>query len=179
MEKSPTEQRWIETGYTLWAYQGPHAIQVERMAQEIGISKTSFYHYFQDKENFIEQILAHHLHRAEEIRREEMRIRCIDPELIELLLRCKTDLLFNRQLRIAKEHARYAEIVAATDARIGYEFVRIWQETLRLPLKEHALLALFELALENFYLQINPSNLNYDWLKAYFDRLSKTALQFR
>jgi AcrR family transcriptional regulator len=40
---------------------------VERLAKDVGISKSSFYHHFADVEVFVNQLLLYHLKRAEMI----------------------------------------------------------------------------------------------------------------
>ena len=45
MTKSNTSQKWIEAGYERFAHEGPHGIQVERLARIIGVNKSGFYHY--------------------------------------------------------------------------------------------------------------------------------------
>jgi hypothetical protein len=37
---------------------------------------------------------------------------------------------------------------------------------------------LFELALENFYLQINPENIEKNWLESYFENLNRIIKSF-
>jgi AcrR family transcriptional regulator len=43
---------WIQAGYALFAEQGPSALKIEVLAKMVGISKSSFYHYFADLEVF-------------------------------------------------------------------------------------------------------------------------------
>jgi hypothetical protein len=49
---------------------------------------------------------------------------------------------------------------------------------LNLTLSQKQLEGLFELALENFYLQITNQNLNYQWLSAYFNNLKIIVKNF-
>lgn len=102
----------------------------------------------------------------------------IFPELIDILVEHKTDLLFNRQLRIHRNHPEFAETLQKSSAIVGNSFVLVWVKELNLQLSPMQLEAIFELALENFYLQINTDNLNAAWLEAYFLNLKRVASKF-
>ena len=43
---------WIKTGYEVFATSGSGNLRIESLAQKVGISKSSFYHYFADIEVF-------------------------------------------------------------------------------------------------------------------------------
>ncbi|HPH20964.1 MAG TPA: TetR/AcrR family transcriptional regulator, partial [Haliscomenobacter sp.] len=108
----------------------------------------------------------------------EKKAKNIDPELITILVEHKMDLLFNRQLRINQQHQHYKETLDKSNQIIGNEFVKLWAKDLNLNLSQGQLESLFELALENFYLQINAENLNPAWLSAYFNNLKRIARNF-
>jgi AcrR family transcriptional regulator len=42
------KQPWINHGYRTFAYEGPTGLKVERLARQVGKSKSSFYHLFAD-----------------------------------------------------------------------------------------------------------------------------------
>lgn len=62
--------------------------------------KSPFYHHFADLEVFIQILLKHHLERAKMIADKERLCKNVVPDLLRLLVEVKSDLLFNRQLRI-------------------------------------------------------------------------------
>ncbi len=151
---------WIKTGYEIFALSGENGLKIEVLAKKVGISKSSFYHHFADLEIFIEYLLTFHLHQSEVMADKEKNAKNIDPELINILVAHKMDLLFNRQLRINKQQQHYKETLDKSNQIIGNEFVKLWAKDLNLNLSQGQLESLFELALENFYLQINTENLN-------------------
>ena len=169
---------WILKGYEMFALHGESSIKVERLAKEVGISKSSFYHYFADLEIFIDSLLDYHLEQSRKMAVKENAAVSIDPELIQILVEHKVDLLFNRQLRIHQNNPKYFDILNMSNGIIGNEFVHLWVRELDLKLGFEQLQGLFELALENFYLQINFENLHYDWLSNYFKNLRRIALNF-
>jgi len=167
---------WIETGYQIFALYGESGLKIETLAKKVGISKSSFYHHFADLEFFLDTLLKFHLQQSQTIADKEKAVQTIDPELIHVLVEHKTDLLFNRQLRFNQQDKRYKETLTRSNQIIGNEFVIIWAKDLALSQKK--LESLFELALENFFLQINAENLTYEWLSAYFNNLKRVAQNF-
>lgn len=169
---------WIKTGYEIFAFSGESGLKIEVLAKKVGISKSSFYHYFADLEIFVEMLLKFHLHQAQVMANKEKNAKNIDPELINILVEHKIDLLFNRQLRINQQRPHYQETLDKSNQIIGNEFVKLWAIDLNLNLNQSQLESLFELALENFYLQINAENLNAAWLSDYFNNLKRIARNF-
>lgn len=169
---------WIKTGYEIFALSGENGLKIEALAKKVGISKSSFYHHFADLEIFVEYLLKYHLLQSQRMAEKERSAKNIDPELINILVEHKIDLLFNRQLRINQQQQPYKETLDKSNQIIGNEFVKLWATDLNLNLSPQQLESLFELALENFYLQINAENLNPAWLSAYFNNLKRIARNF-
>jgi AcrR family transcriptional regulator len=163
---------WILAGYEMFAEWGIGELKVERLAKKVGLSKSSFYHHFEAL------LLRRHIEQSHIIAKKEQSAKSIDPELIEILLEHKTDLLFNRQLRINQAHEHYANTLRISNQIIGDAFVMTWLKEINLQLSLQKLAAIFELALENFYLQISKENLNRQWLSEYFDNLKRIAKNF-
>ena len=169
---------WINLGYELFAHSGAAGIKVEALAKAVGKSKSSFYHHFADVELFIDELLQFHLQQAHCIAEKERLAKCIDPDLITILVEHKTDLLFNRQLRIGRNNKHFAETLEQSNRIVGQTFVALWVRDLNLNLSQPQLEGIFELALENFYLQINPQNINHPWLSDYFAQLKRIVARF-
>lgn len=164
---------WIEAGYQLFAYQGVRGLKVEPLAKMVGISKSSFYHHFADIELFIEALLEHHLKQSVIIGEKEQNARTIDPEIIQILVDHKTDLLFNRQLRVDQHNIRFLETKGQSNKIVLEGFKSVWKKDLNPSLTQAQIDGIFELALENFYMQITPENINYAWLSGYFKNLKQ------
>jgi AcrR family transcriptional regulator len=173
-----SKEHWIEIGYEIFAMSGENSLKIELLAKKIGISKSSFYHHFAEMEIFVEHLLLYHLKQSEIMAKKENNAKNVNPELINILVEHKIDLLFNRQLRFNQHHELYRNTLLKSNQIIGNEFVNIWAKDLNLKLNLRQLEGLFELALENFFLQINTENLNHQWLSAYFDYLKKIATRF-
>lgn len=162
---------WILKGYEVFAIEGPAALKIERLAKMVGKSKSSFYHYFADMEIFMEALLDYHIQQSHIIAQKERSAVQINPELIEILVEHKTDLLFSRQLRFNKNVPHYFKTLMLSNKIVGDSMVDIWLKDLEVNLTEKQVKALFSLALENFFLEINADHLEYQWLLEYFNDL--------
>ena len=154
---------WIDLGYGIFAREGYQALKIERLANKMGISKSSFYHHFADREIFIHALLERHIQQSYVLAEKERQAQGIFPDLIDALLAHKTDLLFNRQLRIHRDRPDFDRTLTKTNELVGDSFVLVWVKDLNLHLNRQQLNAIFQLALENFFLQINPQNLHRNW----------------
>ncbi len=169
---------WIQTGYKIFALTGQGGLKIEPLAEQVGKSKSSFYHHFADLELFIDLLLKHHIEQSYIIAHKEQQSISIDPELINILVEHKTDLLFNRQLRINQNIKLFSDNLLQSNKIVGDAFVNVWVKDLGSQLSQKQIEGIFTLALENFFLQINVKNLNYEWLSAYFKNLKKIINNF-
>ncbi len=173
-----SKDNWIKKGYEIFALSGQAALKIEPLAKAVGKSKSSFYHHFVDIEIFINCLLKHHIKNSLIIAKKENAANNIDPELINILVEHRIDLLFNRQLRIHQNITLFAETLCISNKIIGDAFKTAWIKDINLQLSQKQIEAVFTLAVENFYLQINPDNLHKEWLSAYFTNLKKVTNNF-
>ncbi|MCE1190281.1 MAG: TetR/AcrR family transcriptional regulator [Ignavibacteria bacterium] len=169
---------WITSGYEFAAYNGISELKIEKLARIVGISKSSFYHHFADLEIFVSELLEYHFSRAKIMAEEENNARSINPELRDILIDHKTDLLFHRQLRFYQDNNEYHKVVQRVNEIVGTAFVMLWIKEMQLTLPRKCIEGIFELALDNFYLQITPENLNEKWLEIYFENLKRIIANF-
>lgn len=175
---SNNQEIWIKTGYEIFALDGQSGLKIEPLAKKVGINKSSFYHYFADFELFVEELLKHHIEQSYIIAEKEQNAKSISPDLIEILIEHKTDILFNRQLRIHRSNKHLLAVLEKSNAITGNAFIMLWVRDLEIKLSQKQLETIFELAIENFYLQINAENINRDWLSVYFSHLKKIIMNF-
>lgn len=174
-----SKEIWIEVGYVTFAHAGKDGLKIEKLAQKVGISKSSFYHHFADIEIFVDYLLQYHIKQSYIIADKEQNAKNIEPELIDVLVQHKTDLLFNRQLRVNREIKAYSDILTLSNQIVGNAFVMLWVKELKLSMTQKQLAGIFELALDNFYLQITKDNLNVNWLSQYFEKIKQIIISFR
>ncbi|MDX1958650.1 MAG: hypothetical protein SFU98_08765 [Leptospiraceae bacterium] len=164
---------WIKIGYENFANSGFNGLKVELLSKHLKKSKSSFYHHFIDLENFILHLTKYHLERCVILQKKEQGCKNIDPELIEVLVEYKIDLLFNKQLRVNRDKYNFKTIIEESNLITGSTFIEIWSKDLDLNLREQQLQDAFSLVLENFFLQITFETLEYNWLSNYFSELKE------
>ena len=162
---------WIIVGYELFAKDGPNGMKVEVMARTVQKSKSSFYHHFADLEVFTEELLFFHMQRAKHVAERERACNTIVPELLNVLVDAKTDLLFNRQLRIHRDLPAFKKSFEESNDLASKALMQLWATELGLSDNQKLAGLLFKLVMDNFYLQISEKNLTYAWLLSYFTEL--------
>lgn len=170
---------WIIAGYSLFAKEGPRGLKIEVMAGLVKKSKSSFYHYFADLEVFTEDLLRYHMTRAREIAARERACQSIVPDLLNVLVDSKPDLLFNRQLRIYRDVPAFNKCFEQSNIEASNALMDLWMA--EVGLTDHKKLAsqLFMLVMDNFYLQISEKNLTYEWLLSYFSKLGTLVAEMK
>jgi AcrR family transcriptional regulator len=169
---------WIKTGYEIFALSGKGGLKIEPLAKKVGKSKSSFYHYFADLELYVDNLLKTHIDQSYIIADKEQKAKNIDPDLVNILVEHRVDLLFNRQLRINQNIKSFSNTLNQSNKIVGDAFVKVWVKDLGLQLTQKQIEGIFTLALENFFLQINADNLNDKWLSEYFVNLKRITSSF-
>lgn len=172
------EKSWIEKGYHTFAFEGPVGLKVERLAKEVGKNKSSFYHLFADLEVFTTALLEYHLEQSKMIADKESACRDLD-ELIAILVDHKIDFLFNRQLRIHRENLEFEQCFQRVNEMSLPAVIPIWSKVIGLSDQSHLAGLVFQLSLENFFLQITDETLNPIWLRDYFTNIKNLVGQFK
>lgn len=162
---------WVEAGYHLFAEHGPKGLKIEVIARHVKKSKSSFYHHFSDLEVFSEELLFFHIQRAKQVAERERACKTIVPDLLNVLVDAKTDLLFNRQLRIHRDTPAFKKCFEQSNELASQALMALWVSELGLADNQKLAGLLFKLVMDNFYLQISEKNLNYPWLLSCFVEL--------
>lgn len=162
---------WIEVGYASFAKLGFDALKVEKLSALVEISKSSFYYNFVDMENYVHELIQYHKTRIDLLAQKENECNSIDPELIQLLVAFRWDLLFHKQLRFSGKYDQYKHIIAETDVKSQNNFILLWKRELQLDINDSQLESLFQLALENFYFRLSVDTLEENYLRDYFKYL--------
>ncbi len=169
--KNNIEQPWIEAGYELFSKEGPAALKIEQISRMVGKSKSSFYHLFADTGIFQEKLLQYHHKRAQEIAHRARTCKNLVPDMLNLLLEVKPDLLFNRQLRVHRANPEFQQCFEKANGLVEEAFMGIWSEAFGLEEKPQVARNIMKMTMDNFYLRITEENLNPEWLLAFLTDL--------
>lgn len=167
------ELPWIETGYELFALHGPEALKVEQIARQVGISKSSFYHHFADMPVFIERLLEHHAFRAEMMEKKAKHLENFSPGYLHLLVEHRSDVLFQKQLRIHRENIRFQYCYQRAHDLVVGAVMGLWAEEIGIPGQLTTARSLLTVIADVFYQRLTKDNLNYEWL---VEMLQETGL---
>jgi AcrR family transcriptional regulator len=171
-------QPWILEGYNVFSKEGLNGLKVEVISRKVKKSKSSFYHLFADIDCFIEELLTFHLQRAKLIAERERLCKSIDPDLINLLIEVKEDLLFNRQLRVNRSNTAFKLCFEKANQLVGNAFLEVWAKEIGLENKPKLATIFFGLVLENFYLQLTDDSFTYEWFSDYFSKIRTMVAEF-
>ncbi|MEM9326415.1 MAG: TetR/AcrR family transcriptional regulator [Bacteroidota bacterium] len=169
---------WVVQGYRTFALDGPARLKVERLAQEVGKNKSSFYHHFAELEVFKHHLLRYHLSQADIMAKKEANCQSHE-ELIDILLDHKLDLLFSRQLRVHRDNPDFLACFMKTNEITYQSFVRLWAQILGLEDDSYLAGLVLKLSLENLFLQITEQTLERSWLENYFSDIQGMVQAFK
>jgi AcrR family transcriptional regulator len=169
---------WIICGYEIFSRKGPDGLKIEVLARKVNKSKSSFYHYFANIEIFTEILLEYHLEKAEIISKRENECKSINPELLNVLIEFKQDLLFNRQLRVNRNVIEFKNCFEKASKKVAESIIEIWAKDLNIKNNSYLAEIILKLTLENFYLQITEETMTFDWLQNYFKELQNMVAEF-
>jgi hypothetical protein len=176
--KIDSKEPWILCGYDTFSKEGPKGLKIEVIARQVIKNKSSFYHHFAELDIFTEVLLNHHIERAKIIALQETLCKNVVPDLLNVLLNFKTDLLFNRQLRINRTNIQFKDCFEKSSKIVGESILNIWAEMLGLADNSNLARMVLNLSIENFYLQITEETLTYEWLENYMTELKNMVKEF-
>lgn len=166
MSHSPTQRKkWIETGYRHFAEFGPHELKIKAIAHDAGLSRTTFYHFFTDLEDFIDQLLNEHRSRADEYYEDVRQCRTYDPDLFNVLETHSATVLFHRQLLLNKENHTYYLIYQVLN-RIGCEIIYpLWAQNFGFEGNALVGIEIYLMLVDIWYLNMQPEDLSAETLQ--------------
>lgn len=177
--KEQKRQDWIEIGYQLVAEEGFQKLSIESIARKIGKSKSSFYHYFGDKEVFEEELLNHHLKQAEISITKLKECENIRPGFVNILLEVKNDMFFNKQLRLQRDNPIYKTCFEQAYEIYEAATFDLWVTFFGLADNKRFAKLFLKFFAENFLLKISPESYTYEWLDNYMQELDSMLKEFK
>ena len=126
-ETKSNKDRWIETGYRHFAELGPEDMHVNQIAHEAGVSRTSFYQFFTDLDDFIGHLLDHHSQQAD-IYHARLQACQAYTEIFRVMMDFHDGVFFHRQLLLHGAHPAFHDLYQKLN-QIGNAIVYpLWAE---------------------------------------------------
>jgi AcrR family transcriptional regulator len=155
---------WLEVGYDLFINKGQFAINVELLARGLGRNKSAFYHFFGNRETYMEFLIKYHSMKADSFVDDIKAIHQFDPEYLHLLIKHHQVVLFNSQL-IKNSHDKLcAHTLQEINLQLDEYILPVWskyaglEHDLDLSKRCHTIIR------DYMYIKITPELLNYTFL---------------
>lgn len=168
MKESKVTQ-WIHGAYLLVAEKGLGSLNVEVLARRLNRSKSSFYHYFGDLDNFKDQLLDYHIQRSTEFAEDIHACEKLKPDVLNVFLQRKEDIFFHRHLRFNRDIPAFKACYEKAYSTVEQGILDQWITFLMLNGQPFFAKAFLTLISENFLLRITPTQYNYEWLENYLE----------
>lgn len=167
MKPQGSFRNWIEAGYDSFAATGPGAVKIQSLARKIGVSKSSFYHHFGDQESFIGLLLEEHNEIAHHFVNDVKKCKQFDPDFIDLIIRNKKSVLFQRQLRVHREIPEFKACFERVTDEMCRQVLVLWAKFMGIESDLPTAEKLYRLIVDVFYERIREKNLNAAWLNRF------------
>lgn len=160
--KNGSCQIWMDAGFEIFSEEGPSGIQVEGIAKKLNRNKSEFYHFFGDKETFIELLMKEHLGRLDMLSYQIRRIKHFDPEYLDFLMANRETVLFQMQLVRNRENTLFAFTLEQFSKRITAAVLPVWSNYLGTTVTISG--KLWGIIRDTFYSRVTAENFNFDWM---------------
>lgn len=161
------ELPWIKAGYELFSLHGPDAVKIEKIARIVGISKSSFYHHFADMSIFNERLMEYHLLCAKALAEKAKQCNEFVPDVLQMLVDAKPDILFQRQLRIHRSNVAYQLCFERAHSMVSDEYMHLWAAMLGLENQMNIARNIFAVTTDLFYQRLTAEIFTYQWTEAF------------
>jgi AcrR family transcriptional regulator len=164
MEKVKNLTVWTEQGYNLFAKEGMGGIQIGRLARILGLNKSGFYHYFGDLEVYCEELLKLHIIKANHFLADVTKIKSIDPEYLQLIVKYQIPIMFQIQLLRSEHNESFYKVARTIDEKEDALLADLWREYLGIPTDSEVAIRYFNFVRDMFYARMSLENMNYPFL---------------
>lgn len=159
-----TKKIWIEKGYELFALQGPKSLSINKVAKEINQTRTSFYYYFNDLNDFIDELIRMHLELFEiYLERGKKECKQYLPDIHKLLSEFSIGLRFHKQLFNNRNNPLYDFIYLQCNERSADTFaIDLFKKYYELDTNKSTLKLLHESLLDAWFSKLNSNDINVE-----------------
>lgn len=179
IKKMTKQIKWVIKGYDLISEKGFEGLNVELLANRMSSSKSSFYHYFGDLDEFKMELFKHHLQKAEELSQKIKESKSLSPDLVNIFILDRVDVLFHKQIRIYREDKVFRECFEKAYEKVEHAILEKWINHLELQNRPLFAKSLMSLVSDNFLLRITNQNFNHSWLEDYIKELAFLVNQMK
>jgi AcrR family transcriptional regulator len=178
MAKARNSNVWLEEGYNLYAREGMEGIQIERLARILQLNKSGFYHYFGDLEGYRSELIDLHKRTSHDFIADAHRIKAIDPDYFELLVKYKVSVLFQVQVMRVPQDGLFYEVGEQVDRMKDIALRNLWSDYLGVPDRPELATRYFGIVRDSVYTRITFDNYDFTYLRTLFTDAKVVLRQF-
>jgi len=174
------KEKWLEVGYRQFAEQGPENLSINKISQEVGTSRASFYHHFGDIGNFVDDLLSMHWNTVERFNIiGKDTCQNLFPDLYDLIAEYPVSQQFSMQLFHARSNPEFNFLFIKMYEAIAKAFVlKLFTREYRLNQTENDVYLLWLTVGETWYSRLSPRDLSSSTLQKHAREIMKTVSNF-
>lgn len=152
------KQKWLVQGYQLFGELGPEALNVEKLSNLVGLSRSSFYHYFGSLEEFESALLEMHVENYRVFGELMKDYREFEQLFSEEIMVHKEALAFQRQLLIHRSVQRYHACSEQARTHTEAKTFELWTKFKQVDPESSEEWALFKAIRDFYFVQYGQSD---------------------
>lgn len=125
--------KWLEAGYRLLAFEGPKAIHVERLARELNLNKSGFYHHFGSRDVYLSLLMKYHIEQNDKFNQDIEKAKNYDPEFLKIAIRYKTEIMVQIQLRKHSDIPLFRDTFRNVYKKNEKYIIPLWADFIKIP----------------------------------------------
>lgn len=173
------KQDWIDKGYAYVAEKGFDNLTVNTICREVGKSKSSFYHYFGELNQFEDDLLTYHFERAKIFGQKLNNCKNIHPDLVDVVMIFKEDIFFYKQLRIYRNSANHQQYNSKIFKLYEEAVLEKWSIYFGLNNQKIFASKFNKFVTEHFLMSITLENFTHDWISNYLNEVLEMVIQLK
>lgn len=173
------KEKWLNTAFQSFAECGPTQLSINSIAKEIGVPRTTFYHYFADKENLIEELLAMYMTYVDKFI-DEGKTCCkqLIPDLYILLEKYALSLQFSRQLLLNRTEPHFNLVFQKGRQKTNKIIVPLFISYYNFNVPDNLAEELWNSLTESWYLRLDPKDVTVESMQKLTEEIMQTVLKF-
>ena len=173
-----SKEIWLEKGYEFFAWFGPGSLTINKVAKEINQTRTSFYYYFNDLTDFINELIRIHL-KLFEIYLEKAKKECnqYSPDTMILLSEFSMGLRFHKQLFNNRNNPLYNFIYMQCNDRSADAFaIDLFEKYYKLDTDKSTLKLIHESLLDAWFSKLDINHITVESMVKLSDAIMESIL---
>lgn len=174
-----TKEKWLQKAYEHFAEYGPEALRIQKIASELDVPRTTFYHHFADMEDLVTQLLERYIIQVDKmIKNHKDEMKQLIPDLYELMSENPLNLKFGRQLFLNRSNPVYNMVFIKSREKTNRVLVPLFIEYYQLNIPLRLAEDVWNSMAESWYSRLQPDDLDAGTLQKLAEEIMESILAF-